>query len=63
MDDQRINRKKAIDLEKQQNDLISLMESSMAPELLDAVQEAYRINDDTGTQESLKISYEGTQYA
>jgi hypothetical protein len=63
MNDQTINKKKPIDLDKEQSDLILLMESSMTPELLDAVQQAYRTNDDADTQESLDISYEGTRYA
>jgi len=63
MDVQSINKKKNVNLEKEQADLILLMESAMTPELLDAVQRAYKTKDDTDMQESLSISYEGTQYA
>jgi hypothetical protein len=63
MNGQNKNSKKAIDLEKEQSDLISLMETSMHPELLDAVQQAYKTSDDTDIQTLIDISYEGTQHA
>lgn len=60
--DNQIN-SKTVDLEKEQVDLILLMESSMTPELLDAVQRAHKTKDDNDVQDSLIVSYEGTHHA
>lgn len=63
MNDQSKNNRKAIDLSKEQADLITLMETSIHPELLDAVEKAYKTSDDTDIQTLIDISYEGTQHA
>ena len=53
----------APDLEKEQVDLIALMEASITPQLLAAVENAYRDTDDGEPAASLDISYEGTIHA
>lgn len=47
-------------LAKEQGDLIALMEASMSPELLAAIQQAYHASDDEKDVSSVDISYGGT---
>ena len=51
------------DLAKEQSDLIALMEASIDPQLLFAVEKAYSTVADKEPQSELNISYEGTLYA
>jgi len=50
-------------LEKEQADLIALMEASITPEVLVAVEMAYHTDDDDKPSLSLNISYEGASDA
>ena len=50
------------DLEKERQELIALMESAISPELLEAVQSAYR-HSESDRQEMIQVTCDGTANA
>ena len=48
-------------LVEEQAELITLMETSMDPNLLEAVEQAYRTPDDVDEASSMEISFDGTK--
>ena len=63
MSDMSNERTIASDLNKEQADLLSFLESAVSPELMAAVEKAYHSRDDAADQASITVSYEGTACA
>ncbi len=51
-----------VDLVKEQADFVALMEASIAPDVLKAVEDAYHASDDDKPSVSLNVSCEGTTH-
>ncbi len=51
------------DLAKEQADLLTLMEASMDPQILAAVENAYHANDEASLNPSVEVSCWGTSHA
>ena len=51
---------KKLNLVEEQAELITLIETSMDPNLLEAVEQAYRTPDDVDEASSMEISFDGT---
>jgi len=49
----------ALDLEKEQADFLTLLEKSVSPQLLDAVDKAYHAADDLNALPAFDISFAG----